>query len=230
MRTWYYDTNMTYNSRASWVLYPLPKGSSFSSSQCRLYEVAILELSKLSMKDRSNFTSFNKALLDRGFGSQTKSSHERLQIGDIVQVLLEPELEHKSFPSKFISSKGRPVFFLIGGFIQDKDGTNWALVKHCKLLSPSNLSQMRDAKLSPYITIRTPNFFTGQANRRSQYLELSEKIRKVGVVHKCTSSGCSRSSCSFTSRATRITHSQTTLGGGDFYILNNMLAYPPRRS
>lgn len=226
MGKWYHDTELTHNSTASWVLSPIAKKSPFSNLQCRTYEAAISELSKLCQKERTKFLPCLKALLQRGFGSATKSSHERLHVGNIVQILLEPGFEHKTFLANFISSKGRPTFFLIGGFIEDVDGTNWALVENCTVLSPSSLGQMRDTKLSPFISVRTFSFYREDTSRQWHFLELSEKVRKVGFIHKCGSA----SSCDFTSRDTSITHSETTLGGGDFYILNSLLAYPPRRS
>ena len=226
LHRWYHEAQMTFTSQPFWVLHPPPKGHTFNVAQTRFYNSALTDLSELGRQSRSDLKLCNKALLDRGFGSMTKSSHERLEVGDIVQLLLQPGFEDKKFTSQFISSKGIPAFFTVGGFIKSKSGTNWAIIKQCKMLSPIRLPQIPDINLPPFVEVQTVGFFNNITDSPWHYVELSNDVRKVGAVHNCGSHG----SCHFSSRTLAVNHSHTTLDAGRFYLLTKRMGYPPRRS
>lgn len=167
-----------------------------------------------------------EALLNRGFGSTSRSSHERLQIGDIVQLLIESGHEQERFPISSTTPTSCPTFFVLGGFIRSVSGVNWALVKRCSLISPSRLGQLPDMNRPPFIEVVTTKFYDTESMVDHQYLELSNCVRKVGVLHNCSGQG----SCQFCSQTRRVVHSRTTLDGCRFFILTRSMAYPPRRS
>ncbi len=223
---WYSDARMTFNSEPFWVLHPPPKAHKFSNSQNQFFGRSLDELSRLCIHNRNGFKPCYKALLTRGFGSSAKSSHERMHIGDVIQVLLKPGYEKKRFPSTFISPEGLPNFFVVGGFIQSDTGTNWAIVKKSIMLSPSNLGQLPDHSATPFIEVSTPTFYNLNRQTKYYYLEITNRIRKVGFIHNCADEG----SCTFSSRERRVEHSTTTLNGGRFFLITKCMAYPPRRS
>ena len=99
------------------------------------------ELSKFCLQNEESFKIQHKELLSRGVRSSTKCSHERLHIGDIVQLLLDRGFE-KKFPSRSISSNGSPTFFVVGGFLESSTEMNSAIVKISNVLSPSALGQL----------------------------------------------------------------------------------------
>lgn len=143
-----------------------------------------------------------------------------------MQILLHTGFENKMFLQQHISFKGSPVYFKVGGFIQSRTGTKWALIKQCTLLSPKQLSQLPDLNDAPFVEVLTSDFFTNITNTKYHYIELSNEVRKVGVMHNCRAQG----SCNFSSDTLSVTHSNSTLDAGRFYLLNKRMGYPPRRS
>jgi len=85
LRTWYDDCTMTYSSEAKWVLQKPPYGHQFSSQQSSFFHRSIQTLSTFCLQSPEDFHICLNATLSRGFGSSSKSSHERIQNGDVVQ-------------------------------------------------------------------------------------------------------------------------------------------------
>lgn len=224
--TWYQEYRMTVQAEACWELNVPPKGHTFSVAQRVFLDRVVAHLSQGCLQNEKDLELCHKALLNRGFGSSGKSSHERMEIGDVVQVLLNSGFEQKRFLSTFICNNGEPKFFVIGGFIRSRSGISWAVVKRCTLLSPSVVGQMTDFSLPPLIQISTQDFYTSLESSHHFYLQLSGDIRKVGVLHDCSRKG----NCTFSFDTRRVTHCSTTLQTGSFFIITRSMAYPPRRS
>ena len=223
---WYSDVRMSYNTEPRWELHAPSKSNAFTEQQTLFFRQVLHELSKLCLQREDLFQLCHKALLQRGFGSSARSIHEQLKIGDIVQVLLADGFQRKKFLSNSISGSGSPTFFVVGVFIRSKSESKWAVVKHCKLLYPTVLGQLPHTLNHHRIEVLTPDFYKPATVDQCQYIELSNDIRKVGVVHKCGATGA----CTFNSDTRRVTHSRTTLEGSRFFILTRSMAYPPRRS
>ena len=75
-----------------------------------------VQLAQLCALTYSDLEPCIKATLDRGYGSRLRSTHEYLEIGDIVQYLTVPDLDHYTFINQSYSTHGAPQFFVIGGF------------------------------------------------------------------------------------------------------------------
>ena len=91
---------------------------------------------------------------------------------------------------------------------------------------PTQGRQLPDFNRPLLLEVETDNFYNVQSRKEYYYLELVNSVRKVGVIHNCSSvDGCE---FSFTKRIVR--HSTNTLNGGRFFILTRAMAYPPRRS
>ena len=164
--------------------------------------------------------------MDRGYGSAGRGIHERLNQGDVVQVLLEKGFDSKQFLSESMNEKGTPDFFVIGGLLRSSAGHDWLLVKKCTLVVPSSLGQLPDHSQEPYVEVSTSDFYRAESGQVVYFLPLAGSIRKVGVVHNCAK----RNSCKFSLGTRVVEHSTTTLAGGHFFLLTRSMGYPPRRS
>ena len=76
----------------------------------------LTDLSSLCALSPSSLTLCTKAILHRGIGSPGKGTHERISIGDVVQVLLNGDFIGKKFLDPYTSKQGAHNFFVIGGF------------------------------------------------------------------------------------------------------------------
>lgn len=223
---WYGDTRMSYNVDPNWKLLTPPRRHEFSIEQNKFFASTAAHLAQSSMLSADNLVLCYKAILDRGYGSSGKSSHERLELGDIVQVLMHPLFKQRKFITSSFSEDGYPQFFVVGGFYETDSGRSWAVVKHCSLLSPSLISQLPDCSHSSLIKVATDRFYCPRSKVRVHYLELNRNVSKVGVLHNCAVDG----NCKFTTSTRRLQHSTNTLEGGRFLLLTRSMAYPPRRS
>ena len=188
----------------------------------KLLARAISELSQLCNLNQNDLKFYYKALLNRGFGCSAKSSHERIHIGDIVQVLLRDGHERKRFLSSSMAPDGQHTFFVVGAFIKSTSRMQWAVVKQCTFVTPSISAQLPE---SCTIQVSTPDFYDNDSPRW-QYLQMVNQVRKVGHFHDCTSDGA----CEFSNETQRVKHSKTTLNGGLFFLITKQIGYPPRRS
>lgn len=223
---WYHDSQMSFEAEAAWVFQSPPKNYSFPDTQRSFLRKSVTQLAKLCLEKECNFTLGYKALLHRGFGSSAKSSHEQLGISDVVQVLLRPGFKSKKFLTSYVSNKGTPHFFVVGGFIKGKSGVSWVVVHQCTLVSPKSVGQLPDLRVSPMIQVRTKKFYDLDRLPDYQYLRLSSNVRKVGVLHNCSKKG----RCVFSFDTRQVEHSCTPLDDGHFFILSRSMGYPPRRS
>ena len=155
----YGDARMTYNSNYKWVLYKPPRNFTFTSKQDAFFTKTRKKLAELCMCKEESLYVANKALLDRGFGSASKSSHERLLLGDIIQVLVNRGFGTKTFLSPYISDNGTPHFFVVGAFFGTESGPSWAVVRQCTLTSPSSISQLPDCAKEPIVEVTTRDFY-----------------------------------------------------------------------
>ncbi len=223
---WYGTALMNFKSEACWVLKRTPRKHRYPESQQRFFDMALLELSKLCLQDKSTLKICRKALLNRGFGSKTKSEHERLEVGDVIQILIPTEYEDRTFPSRHVNYKSSPSYYTVGGFIQCITGVCWALVRKCTLLTPSSVHQLPKSNTPHLLHVRTADFYCLDTQPQFQYMELTSHVKKVGCVHNCEAT----KSCTFCPDSKRVFHSKSTLDGSNFFILSRSMAYPPRRS
>ena len=161
----------------------------FPCKQGQFLKKAVAELARLRLEKQSQLKLGLKALLDRGFGSTSRGSHERLEAGDVVQVMLRPGCEDKKFLNAYMSNNGKPHFFVVGGFIRKDSHLSWGVVSQCTIVSPSYIGQLPDLSLPPLKEVSTHDFYNPQRPVNFHYLELSNKVRKVGVIHNCSKKG-----------------------------------------
>ena len=89
---WYQDAGMSFHSVPRWELQIPPKSHRFSLAQNEFFKRALTLLSTLSLQPLDDLRICYMASLFRGFGSSSKSTHEGIRIGDIVQLLLTADL------------------------------------------------------------------------------------------------------------------------------------------
>ena len=228
---WYHDSLTMYNSEPSWILHRYSKQHQFTDPQRYFFSQVLAELSTLCVEPRSNFKVYHKALLQRGGGINARSTHERLHIGDVLQVLLDKGFEQNKFISTYVSCSGLPSFFVVCAFISSKSGARFAVVKQCTISSSNSIGQLPDVNGSPFIEVRAPKVYGELVNGNGltmdyHFIEMTYHIRKVGIMlnHKTDRS------CQFDTEMKTLHHSRTTLNGGRFFILTKAKGYPPRRS
>ena len=218
---------MTYNSESSWILHLPPREHTFPPEQGSFLLCTKVHLAGLCLEQPENIKLCFKALLNRGFGSAGKGAHERLFIGDIVQVLISSKCTDRGkFISTSQSEDSTPYFFVVGGFFQSLSGRSWALVKECKAVSPARISQMPDFSQPPLLEVICPTFYTDFEQSHHHFLNLNSAVSKVGVIHNCGAHG----KCKFSIPEGQVLHSSDTLSGGNFFLLTRCMAFPPRRS
>ena len=210
---WYDTALMKFNAEASWALQRPPRNDRYPESQQRFFDMALLELSKLCLQDKGTLKICTKALLNRGFGSTAKSEHERLEPGDVIQILIGKEYEDRKFPSRHVHSNSSPSYYTIGGFIQCNTGICWAIVRKCTVLSPSSVHQLPDSSTPHLLHVRTSDFFRLDTQPQCQYMQLTSHVKKVGCVHNCEATN----SCTFCPESKRISQSNSTLDGVFFF-------------
>ena len=167
------------------------------------------------------------SIRERGFGSRSISSHERIDRGDVVQVLVKKA----TLRSRFITSSGQGngviTYFVVGGIISSPSNGLWLVVKPCLTHDGSDdiliSHQIPDYNKPLRLRASTTPFYKHEA----QYLKLNDFIRKVGCMHDCSHAS---HPCHFNTCTKTVLHSETTLEGGHFFLLTRFSAYPPRRS
>lgn len=178
--------------------------------------------------------SFPTALqYQRGYGSQTVSSHERLKIGDVVQVLVKQNSSTTRIIEPSSDGSGAVSFFVIGGLVAFGPNSLWLVVRRCELYgaSGSETAQLPNYN-QPLLTSITIPPFQRDELRLSRtlapvsYLQVDHRVRKTGLLHNCKEDG----GCTFNKTSGTATHSRSTLSGGSFFVLSRSSAYPPRRS
>ena len=230
MKKWYQDSLPSFNTISHWELQPIPnvtsKACSFSADQAKFMHMAVSKLAELSLLNAQNIAVCNKALLIRGFGSAKKSEHERIEYGDVVQVLLKPGFRQRKFLHTSICTTGSPSFFVVGTLVLTKSGIGWAIVRECTLEEKATKGKLPDSTSSGFVEARTRDFYNLDNPNNFYFLMMNTNVRKVGVVHNCSCTG----TCEFNSEARTVVHSETTLQEGRFFLLTRQLGYPARRS
>lgn len=110
---WYQDARPTYGNCTKWALSVPTKGFKITTQQEDFLCAATKDLAQSCLQRVEDIHFCDKAFLERGGVVNRKVSNERLQVGDIVQVLLKQE----RLKDKFLSSSNSdtPHFFLSAG-------------------------------------------------------------------------------------------------------------------
>ena len=222
---WYSDTLLLHNATPQWVLFKPEKTQRFPDAVNKYLEHGLQDLASLSGQSPSTFTTCSKALLHRGFGSANKGTRERLLIGGIIQVLLKGDYQHKNFINSYMSERGAPIFFVIGGFYRGPDHKAWAIVKPCQLIDTETVPQLPDLSNSGLLQVSTSDFYS-VLDYSHQFIEMTSVVRKVGFIHNCSNSNL----CEYNTATRRVTHCTTTTAGGSFLLVTRWMGYPPRKS
>ena len=111
--TWYSDALLAFGNEATWVLHSPPRLHEFSRNQKTLFASSIETLARVCMLKPDNLSVCYKAVMERGYGSKGKSSHEWLELDDNVQVLVAPSIEQTAFITSS-ETNGNPKFFVVG--------------------------------------------------------------------------------------------------------------------
>lgn len=170
--------------------------------QTAFFNSALSTLSLYYGEDTSCFKICEQAILRRGYGSKSANVHERLNLGDIVQILVNDGYERASILDTTGSENGRPAYFVIGAFIQSQSDHSWIAVKQCKLLSRGKMRQVPDFNAKPVLPVLTTNMFDRHHQHQLQFIKLSKSVRKVGFQHDCSVGN----RCVWSSSSRRITH------------------------
>lgn len=168
---------------------------------------------------------FYKASLERGYGSKSIGSHERLELGDIVQKLLPRDFSNYKFLHDRTCPSGFPTFFAISAIIGDDTRCPWVQLKYCTPLSMILHNQVPDLTLDPIMRVSVPPLHQFD-NNNAYFARLTSAVKKVGVLHDCSSSD----GCVFSVSTKSVQHSTCTSNGGTFFIFVRSMGYPPRKS
>ena len=222
---WYADLVITQTLPAKWVPHTPVDYCTITANERYFFDRMISSLQSLSVHNTTSFTAHSTALLDRGFGSATKSYHERLNLGDVIQLLLPVASRGHVFLDNLRSIDGVPHFFVIGGLIKADCGVLWACVKKCTALSTVMSTQIPNFKQDPILQVTMPNFY-GSGTETVHFLQLKGDVKKVGVVNDYSSLDHNV----FSSDNLIVEQSTNTLDGGKFLLLTRSMGFPPRRS
>ena len=224
LNKWYGDVHFTELSKPRWELvYPV-KLVSQSTEKVEFLEDVVQTLSKFTLSQSQDVVLFNRASLQRGFGSKSLGPHERLMLGDVIQFLLPQGFGSGVFLSSLHDQGGTPYFFVIGALLQTAGGQPWACIKQCFKHTSVLNTQIPCFKEEPLVRVSTANFYQSDISVPYHFVQLTGKVKKVGVIHDCSSGNCSYPS------STTVRHSVHTLEAGFFFILPRSMGYPPRRS
>lgn len=222
---WYSDYAFMQHGESKWVLQSALNMSTIPSSARSFHILVLHTFATLSMTTAASLTLHSSAKLNRGHGSNSIGSHERLNVGDIVQMLLPSDFSTHTFLRDLQTSSGSPTFLAVSAFISETDGTSWLALKHCRKLSQVMDNQLPDFCVDPTLRVSIPPLHTPDISD-THFFRLNPFVKKVGVMHNCSSS----TGCTFSITTKAVTHSTTTVAGGEFFLLTRSMGYPPRRS
>ena len=226
LQKWYDDTVMRYETVSMWEVLPLTKKQVLLDPQHDFLKKCMSFLVTICHIPSSAFKLGTTSLLRRKYGKSGSGSHERLVVGDVIQLLLPDDASKLKFLDASVSPKGTPYFFVIGGFIRHSKECSWAIIRPCVLDESATVSQLpMPASSPPFIRITTTPFYTSSFST-VQFVRLSSVVRKVGCFHNCAAKG----QCTFSNRSSFAVHSHSTTDGGSFLLISRSLGYPPRRS
>lgn len=223
LEIWYSDTTLESKVIGKWYSKGPFDVSKATLAQQSYLKQAVQTLQQLLCLSSSRTYLSCAALFKRGYGSKSYNSHERVEVGDVVEVLIGKHDPLAQFITVSADGAGSPLLFVVGGIISVTSGSIWLVVKPCTA-GPSSAPQVPDYNGNLKIHVTTPSFYEPKSH--FQFLELSNNVRKVGYVHDCESDG----QCLFDAQKKSVAHSTTTLRGGHYFILSRFTAYPPRRS
>lgn len=223
LKKWYNDISTSYNSPAYWKVISLGKPDSLSSQQSTFLAAARQRLATLCRLHVEHLELGLVAQFRRGYGSSAINSHERLKVGDFIQLLIQRCDTDAVFLHTKLCSSGLPFFFVVGGFFTDSSGQSWSVVKRCTLPDGEAKQLPTTTKVS-FLRAKTATFYSCTSSM--QFLRLTPHVRKVGFLHDCFLDG----GCTFDTSSRTLTHSTTTLAGGTFLLMTRYMCYPPRRS
>ena len=223
LNNWYGDISTSFNKPSSWRVIKLRKMDSLSTPQSNFLSTARQRLSKLCNLNEDQLQIGLLAHFQRCYGSGALGSHERLNVGDAVQILLHINASNAIFLHTKLCSSGLPTFFVIGGLFTDSVRISWSVVNKCALCDGE--AKQLPTKQS-FIRVQTTSFYMSTTASTLQFLRLTPNVRKVGFLHDCFVDG----GCIFNTTSRSLKHSTTTLEGGTFLLMTRYMGYPPRRS
>ena len=171
----------------------------------------------------TNFRCHVNSFLSHGFGSKCYSAHERIEVGDLIQVLVSKSNVNKTFLEVSHNGQGAPEFFIIGGILSAPSGEIWLVVKRCDTDFSSD--QIPDYNQPLVLPATWGPFFTNES-RLFSFIRLDYRVRKIDFIHNCSE----KRKCNYCLSTRTVAHSTTTLLGGSFFLLTRYSGYPPRRS
>lgn len=230
LSTWYNSSLMTYDTEQTWELQAIPTAQTLSTQDLNLNSKVRMHLEQLCGFATNSCTTCVSALLRRGFGSGSISDHERLQQGDVIQLILEKEHHRHKFLNSALSSKGLNYYFLIVAFFRHNSGKQYIAVKMCNHIGPRLTTQIPNLANTPLVEIETACLYTTTQLTDIQFFSTTDAsaMRKVGVIHNCSAQ--SDNPCHFNDFTKTVRHTSSTISGGRFFLITRFAGYPPRRS
>lgn len=223
LQRWYSNTSLDNSSTGAWCSKGPFDISKVSLSQRSFLLNAMHKLQTLLGISASRTTVSAAAIFKRGYGSNSFNSHERISIGDVVQVLNSKPNAHSPFITASTDGSGCPFFYIVGGIVSISFGPLWIIVMQCDV-GASPTPQVPNYNDPLFIRATLPSFY--EARSGFQFLELGANVKKVGVIHDCAHV----SECIYGEAGKVVSHSCSSTDGGRFFLLPRFLSYPPRRS
>ena len=223
LEKWYPESLISYDAQPAWEVQDIPRSQVLSIDQTIFQSHVVSKLSSLCAQDATHFTYSTNALLNRGFGSKSKGLHERMVVGDTIQLLLKSGHSERTFLDTSVSMHGTPSFFIICAFVKHPHGT-WAVVKGCQVLNNASLSQLPDFSQPPVIEVETPK--ACRIGDFIHFIKLAGSIRKLALIHNCSADGI----CDFDDKSQKVKHTTCPANGGRFFLVSRSMGFPPRRS
>lgn len=214
---WYVDNSDDSDKDGQWVVHEREDKLTIQNERRQLYDHATSDLGSILNISPTKFIFPTHVMFRRGFGSCCASSHEKLRVGDVVQVLVSARADKSRFVEPSTSGDGKHSFFLIVGMVAEHKTNIVLLIRRCESTHPSHLSSHLPDYNNPLIN-RTSIPTSSLNSSNLLYIRLDVGIRKVGVLHDCkTDSGCR-----FNSDHRTVAHSRCTLDGGHFFYCRDL--------
>ena len=223
LRTWYDDTSLSYNATPKWLIGGTLDLEKVERAQRDFMSYTVNALAGLLEASVSNFRCHVNSFLSSGFNSKSYSAHERIEVGDLIQVLVCESNVNKTFIEVSHDGQGAPAFYIVGGIVAAPSGDIWLVIKRCGTDFPS--AQLPNYNQPLLVPASWGPFYKG-GQRMFSFLLLDHRVRKIGCIHDCGKLG----QCKYCTSTRTVEHSTTTLLGGSFFLLNRYVGYPPRRS
>ena len=230
-KEWFDEHSMHGSSEGAW--YPLKYDTlpTLQGAERQCVEAVMMDLGTVLDVNVSQFKVLSEIAFRRRGTSTSSTGHEKIGVGDVVQVLQTFNIRSSRFVQMSDDVQGNLNYFVVSAILESTNRSIWLITKRCSLSTSPVPTPQIPSYNEPLLTkaIIPPSFVSTSHTPHAtgfSYIPASSNVRKVGVVHNCKADkGCVFSIPNRTAR-----HSRTTLQGGNFFLITRSSGYPPRRS